>query len=109
MYSFGNGTALGSSVNNYLKKQIAVRDNYLFRIPTTPEQDKAALDYLKSQKDDVGKIDNCAVRTSNALNAAGVDASSMFPKGLGNQLMSIDGVSGGFIPMGSYIPNVSGF
>lgn len=109
VYSFGNGTPLGSSVNDYLHKQIAVRDNFVFRIRTTPEQDKAALDYLKGQKDDVGKIDNCAARTSNALSAAGINASSMFPKSLGNQLVSMDGVNGSFIPMGTYTANVPGF
>ena len=86
-----------------------MRDNFVFRIRTTPEQDKAALDYLKGQKDDVGKIDNCAARTSNALSAAGINASSMFPKSLGNQLVSMDGVNGSFIPMGTYTANVPGF
>ena len=109
VYSFGNGTRLGSSLNDYLNKQIAVRDNYVFRIPTTPAQDKAALNYLKNQKDDIGKIDNCSARTSNALKAAGIDASSMFPKSLANQLISIDGVSGSLIPMGNYTADVPGF
>jgi RHS repeat-associated protein len=109
VWSFGNGTAFGSSVNSYLNAQVRARDNFIFRISTTPEQDKAALEYLKNQKDDIGKIDNCAARTSNALNAAGINVSSMFPKGLGNQLMSMDSISGSFIPMGNYTPYVQGF
>jgi RHS repeat-associated protein len=109
VWSFGNGTAFGSSVNSYLNAQVRARDNFIFRISTTPEQDKAALEYLKNQKDDIGKIDNCAARTSNPLNAAGINVSSMFPKGLGNQLMSMDSISGSFIPMGNYTPYVQGF
>lgn len=109
VYSFGNGTRLGSSVDDYLNKQITIRDNYVFRIQTTPAQDKAVLDYLNSQKDDVGYIDNCASRTSNALNAGGIGASSMFPKSLAAQLMSM-GITGSFIPMGlNYSVSVPGF
>ena len=52
----------------------------MFSHTNNPAQDKAALNYLKNQKDDIGKIDNCSARTSNALKAAGIDASSMFPK-----------------------------
>lgn len=44
-----------------------------------------------------------------ALKAAGIDASSMRPKSLANQLISIDGVSGSLILMGNYTADVPGF
>jgi len=74
VFSFGNDTNLGSSTTDYLKSQSQLRLQEVFRIPTTPEQDAAALQYLRqfTDKNDVDKIDNCADRTYSALTAAGV-------------------------------------
>ena len=74
IFSFGNDTPLGSSTTDYLTAQSQLRLQEVFRIPTTPEQDAAALEYLRqfTDKNGVDKIDNCANRAYSALVAAGV-------------------------------------
>lgn len=76
-YSYGTGyldTPLGMSTAQFLSDQSAMRELTLTVIPTTPEQDAAALQYLRDHPDEmgVGKFDNCASRTLGAINAAGV-------------------------------------
>ena len=67
--SFGTGTQFGSSFTDYLNNQSTYRSTTLYFLNTTPDQEKAINDYLKTQK---GKPinsypDNCANRTSSAL------------------------------------------
>jgi uncharacterized protein RhaS with RHS repeats len=79
VYSDGNNTARGSSVTDYLNRKLGRRDTTLTILKTTPEQEKAIMDYLDSL---AGKPltnefpdyldDNCAVRTSDALARAGL-------------------------------------
>ena len=80
VFSFGNGVALGSGCLDYLKDQAKRRDTIVHVIKTTPAQDAAALAYLRSFKNSKlpGGIispylkDNCATRSNNALDAAGI-------------------------------------
>lgn len=82
-YSYGTGangngpntTPLGMSTTQFLQQQSAVRDLTLTDIKTTPEQDAAALRYLKAHPDEMGitKLDNCATRSEGAMKAAGVN------------------------------------
>lgn len=80
VYSFGNDTSAGSSLSQYLLEQAQRRNTKVYVIPTTPEQDAAALDYLRDfpdtslPKDWPSKLwaDNCSVRSNGALSAAGI-------------------------------------
>jgi RHS repeat-associated protein len=72
IFSFGNGTSLGSSVSAYLNSQSQLRSQTLYTIQTSPQQDAAMLSYLQAQSDNIGLVDNCAARTCGALNAGGV-------------------------------------
>jgi RHS repeat-associated protein len=74
IYSFGTGTGLGSSFTEFLNNQATYRNSTVYILNTTPQQEQAMIDYLNKQK---GKPlhdypDNCAHRTSGALNAGGV-------------------------------------
>jgi len=75
VFSFGNGTPLGSSTTDYLQGQASRRDQTVTVIKTTPEQDQAAYDALMKQNDKGGinvYPDNCSARSNAALDAAGV-------------------------------------
>ena len=72
VYSFGTGTTLGSNLTDFLKKQQGYRNSMGIEIPTTKEEEKKILDWLKQQKDDIGKYDNCAVRVKKALQVGGI-------------------------------------
>jgi hypothetical protein len=73
-YGTGVGTPLGMSTAQFLSDQSAMRNLAITVIPTTPEQDAAALQYLHDHPDEmgVGKLDNCASRTQGAITAAGI-------------------------------------
>lgn len=77
-------------------------------IPTTLVQDAAAIAYINSShpnKNDVGKLDNCAVRTNQVLNAAGVTTSGIpFPGGTARDVQSIPGATTYTIPQDGTIP-----
>ena len=79
VYSFGNNTTPGSSVLDYLNRELGRRDTTLTIIKTTPEQEREILGYLESLLDKplTNEFpdyleDNCAVRTSDALTKAGL-------------------------------------
>jgi RHS repeat-associated protein len=75
VFSFGNGTPLGSSTTDYLQGQASRRDQTVTVIKTTPEQDQAAYNALMKQNDKGGinvYPDNCSARSNAALDAAGV-------------------------------------
>lgn len=77
VYSYGTkDTPLGMSTTQFLQQQSAARQLMIVDIKTTPEQDAAALKYLKDHPDQqgVGKLDNCATRTKGAMAAAGIDS-----------------------------------
>ncbi len=108
MASYGNDTPLGSSVADYLSEQAQLRNQQVTIIPTTPEQDARAIDYIKRhpQMNGVGKLDNCAVRTNELLNAAGVPTRGIpFPGGTARDVQSLSGAKTYYIPQGGSIPD----
>jgi hypothetical protein len=74
VFSSGNDTKRGSSTAAYLKREAPRRESTVFILKTTPAQDKAAADYLRSQPEKLGGVvlDNCATRTNRALDAANI-------------------------------------
>jgi RHS repeat-associated protein len=75
VFSFGNGTELGSSLIDYVNREATRRTTTIYIIKTTPEQDKAAVEALLKQdaKGGIGKYpDNCSARSNCGLDAAGV-------------------------------------
>jgi hypothetical protein len=79
LYSFGNGqigpmfSHTGSSVSEYLNSEARRRDSTLYIIPTTPEQEQAILDCLRSFTTAPDMYpDNCADRTNRCLAAGDV-------------------------------------
>jgi hypothetical protein len=84
VWSYGTMHPLGSSVIAYIKEQETKRNQRIYPIPATPEQDAAALNYLKSlppgEMEGV-RTDNCSTRTSTALFEAGFDYPPIFPPG----------------------------
>ncbi len=108
MASYGNNTPLGSSVDDYLSSQNLKRDQQVTIIPTTPIQDALAIDYIRKQHpkmNDVGYLDNCAVRTNQIINAAGIPTRSIpFPGGVARNVQSMPGTKTYFIPKGTTIP-----
>jgi len=107
MASYGNDTPLGSSVGAYLSSQSAFRAQQVTIVPTTPQQDAAAINFIKGHRDmnGVGKLDNCAVRTNQVLNAAGIRTNGVpFPGGLARDVQGLPGATTYFIPQGGPIP-----
>jgi RHS repeat-associated protein len=107
VFSYGNGTPLGSSVNAYLSSQSAVRNQTVTIIPTSAQQDAAVLAYLAGQPgmNSVGKIDNCAVRTNSALGAAGINTGAApFPGSVARGAMGLPGAQNFFVPQGGPMP-----
>jgi hypothetical protein len=116
VFSFGTGTPLGSSFSDYLNLQSEYRGQVVYDIKTTPEQDAAALAYLRSQKDDIGKLDNCAFRTYQSLRAAhvriGEPVAPTPPAALQqvlNALVAQGLATATYIPINGQIPDVRGF
>ncbi len=72
MFSYGNGTKQGSSIEDYLNREAGRRNTDVYVLKTTREQDEAA---YKAVVPDVGlgKLkDNCASRSNHILDAAGI-------------------------------------
>ena len=109
MASYGNGTPLGSSAADYLASQGLKRNQQITIIPTTPEQDARAVAYINSshpKMNDVGYLDNCAVRTNQILNAAGIPTlGNPFPGGTARDVQSIPGATTYYLPQGAPIPD----
>ncbi|WP_407682024.1 RHS repeat-associated core domain-containing protein [Pseudoduganella aquatica] len=107
MASYGNDTPLGSSVGAYLSSQSASRAQQVTIVPTTPQQDAAAIAFIKAHPDmnGIGKLDNCAVRTNQVLNSAGIPTNGVpFPGGLARDVQGLPGAMTYFIPQGGPIP-----
>jgi uncharacterized protein RhaS with RHS repeats len=106
LYSYGNGTPLGSSVNAYLSSQSGLRNQTVTIIPTSAAQDAAVLAYLAGQPgmNSVGKIDNCAVRTNSALGAAGINTGAApLPGSVARGVTGLPGAQNFFILQGGSI------
>ena len=108
-FSYGNGTPLGSSATDYIRSQSQSRNQRITLIPATAAQDAAAADYLTLNypgMNDVGKLDNCAVRTNEGLMAGGLPSlETPFPGGLSRAAGNLSGAQTFFIPQGGPIPD----
>lgn len=108
MASYGNNTPLGGPVGDYLSSQGQKRNQQVTIIPTTPEQDALARAFIKQHpnKNDVGYFDNCAVRTNQIINAAGIPTNDIpFPGGTARDMQNIPGAKTYYIPQSSPIPS----
>ena len=79
VFSFGNGTQPGSSLRDYVLREAPRRDTRIYIVSTTPDQDKAALEYLSQFGSNLPGpflrdlfVENCSTRTNGALGAAGI-------------------------------------
>lgn len=107
VFSYGNDTNLGSNVQAYIVSQMALRNQVVTYIPTTPAQDTQMLMFFKLHpgRNSVGIFDNCAARTNQALNAGGVPTHDIpFPGGLSGDVGNLPGTQQFFIPQGGPIP-----
>jgi hypothetical protein len=107
MASYGNDTDLGSSVGDYLASQGQFRAQQVTIIPTSPLQDALAIAYIKAHpnKNGVGLLDNCAVRTNQLLNYAGVPTADIpYPGGVATDAATQPGATTYYIPQGAPIP-----
>ena len=107
MYSYGNDTPIGSSVQDYIQRQSALRTQVVTYIPTTRQQDAAMIRFYSQfpEMNSVTKLDNCAVRTSEALQAGRVPVEgSIFPGQLSRQAAAVPGARVFVIPQGGPIP-----
>ena len=80
LYSPGNNpntenlNYAGSSVTDYIEKEAKRRESVAFILSTTPNQEKAIIDYMKGKTTKPEKFpDNCAARVGGALETGGVD------------------------------------
>jgi hypothetical protein len=107
VYSYGNGTNLGSGVQSYIQTQMALRNQVITYIPTSPAQDQQVLAFyaLHPGRNSVGLADNCAARTNQALNAGGVPTQDIpFPGGLSRDVGGLPGAQQFFVRQGGPIP-----
>jgi RHS repeat-associated protein len=118
VYSYGTGvtTPLGASASGFLSAQAGTRNQTITIIPTTPEQDALALQYLNAHPDEqgVGYLDNCSSRTQGALDAAGMSLQDPATLGLtsppstpgnaGASAATVQGATTIYIPKNGAIP-----
>jgi RHS repeat-associated protein len=87
VFSSGNTTPPGTPLSQYMSDQSKTRDTKITVMQTTPEQDKAAVEKYTQIRNEKGENlsypDNCASRTNEALDAAGIPSTSA-PLGNGN-------------------------
>jgi hypothetical protein len=101
IYSYGNNTPLGSSILRYIESQSLVRNQLLTVIPADSQQTRRALEFFGGYpgKNSVGILDNCSVRSSEALKEGGVPIpGSPFPGSLARQAAGLPGTFTYFIP-----------
>jgi len=107
VFSYGNDTNLGSGVQAYIQSQMALRNQVITFIPTSPAQDQQVLAFyaLHPGRNSVGLADNCAARTNLALNAGGVPTQDIpFPGGLSGDVGNLPGAQQFYVPQGGPIP-----
>ncbi len=121
VYSYGNSTPAGSSLHAYVRREARRRSSTIYVIKTTPQQDEDVLKVLKKYKN-IGVPpgwdgiigDNCAARSNQALDAAGIpypfvfdpvsgDASTVFPNlpGSAGYRAAMAGAKSVWVPQGS--------
>ncbi|MDD5276961.1 MAG: RHS repeat-associated core domain-containing protein [Methylovulum sp.] len=73
----------GSSLTDYLAVEAARRDTTVYALPTTPDQEKAVINYMKSKTTRPEIFpDNCAARVGTSLKAGSVNLSDPFIPGI---------------------------
>jgi len=112
LYSPGNNpnapnrNYAGSSVTDYIEQQAMRRESVAYILPTTIDQEKAIIDYMKGKTTTPEKYpDNCADRVGNALEAGEIGLSdpiipgvplptTPFPASIYRSLQSLEGQGG---------------
>ncbi|NOT12101.1 MAG: RHS repeat-associated core domain-containing protein [Methylococcaceae bacterium] len=80
--SSGNSTTIGSSLTDYLKREVGRRDTKISIIPTNPEQDVKAWEELKKHHKYIGlpyTYGNCSDLSNDALDKAGIEDTNLYP------------------------------
>jgi hypothetical protein len=79
LYSFGNSTALQSSVTGYLEQQAQIRSTTLVILPTSSSEEQKILTYFQKFPQNfldpnagITNTNTCATLTGNALLSAGL-------------------------------------
>jgi hypothetical protein len=74
VYSFGNSTPIASSLTEYLAREAPRRYTILTILNTTPDQEQRMVEFLQTLVNVSLQTypDNCASRTSDALDAGGL-------------------------------------
>jgi RHS repeat-associated protein len=72
VFSYGNGTRLGSSIEAYLVREAPRRNSLVYVIKTTRQQDLAAFRATVKDRGMGVLIDNCSSRSNDILDAAGI-------------------------------------
>lgn len=106
VYSYGTGTPRGSDTLEYITSQSNNRDQIITIIPTTAEQDAAALSFFNNTPpDSITFINNCAAITKDALFAASIETrADIFPISLARETMKIPGAQNFYIKQGNSLP-----
>lgn len=108
MYSYGNNTLLGGNALKYIQEQSKSRLQQVTIIPITNAQHGAIVKYFNSKPgmNSVGYVDNCAVRTAEALISAGIPIDSApFPGDLAKRTMKLSGVQTFTIQKNGSVPH----
>jgi hypothetical protein len=89
-FSFGTTHSDGTPLNDYLLDQSKVRDQWLYRIPTTSEEDQKIIDAFNRVRDagySIKEDRSCSSAASQGLKDIGVlKRTTPFPKMLKNWL-----------------------
>ena len=106
MASYGNSTDAGTSTLAYLVAESYSRVQQVTVIPSTPLQDARAVNFVgKNPVDKITLLDNCAVRTNQLLNAAGIKTAGIpYPGGTARDAALLPGAVTYTIPQGGAIP-----
>jgi hypothetical protein len=108
MFSYGNDTPLGSPLVDYVRDQSRYRDQLITFIPRTPQQDAAAAAFFATRpgRNSVGYLDNCAVRTNQGLEAAGLPVGGIpFPGGVARNAAALPGAESYYLPKNGALPD----
>ncbi len=108
MYSYGNSTPLGSDPLKYIREQSKVREQQITIIPIAKSQHNEIIKYFQGKvgMNSIGIIENCAVRTAEALSSAGIKIEATpFPGDIARRTMKLPGVQNFSIKKNGSIPS----
>ncbi|QOK92745.1 hypothetical protein HF908_15520 [Ralstonia pseudosolanacearum] len=109
MYSYGTKDDYGSSVGDYLAKQIKNRNVEIVILDTTPQQEiQIQLAMRKHTRDNYSVTsENCATAVGDALYGAGVmlnHSTAILPGQIFSNTLGLPGAQYVYIPKGGIIP-----